>query len=185
MAGKEIITRRSLPHWYVPGAAHFITFRLFGSLPRHALDDLRKMKEDLLKKGMRANSDCHYRQTIHKQLFAHYDQLLEQDRSVVWLKDPRIAALVRSSLYFHHGSKYYLQAYCIMSNHVHVLLQPIELMSPVPAEVTSIGEQEDAKGPLEKITHSLKSYTAHEANKLLNRQGSFWQKEGSSGECVF
>jgi REP element-mobilizing transposase RayT len=25
--------------------------------------------------------------------------------------------------------------------------------------------------------HSIKSYTAHEANKILNRKGRFWSKE--------
>jgi REP element-mobilizing transposase RayT len=28
-----------------------------------------------------------------------------------------------------------------------------------------------------EIAHSIKSYTAHEANKLLNRRGQFWQHE--------
>lgn len=31
--------------------------------------------------------------------------------------------------------------------------------------------------PLYAIMHSLKSYTAHEANKTLNRTGLFWQEE--------
>ena len=30
---------------------------------------------------------------------------------------------------------------------------------------------------LEKITHSWKSYTANEANRLLGRNGAFWQPE--------
>jgi REP element-mobilizing transposase RayT len=45
-----------------------------------------------------------------------------------------------------------------MANHVHVLLTP----------------QVDAK----KIVHSLKGYSAREANKLLERTGMpFWQRE--------
>lgn len=30
---------------------------------------------------------------------------------------------------------------------------------------------------LEKIMHSIKSYTASEANKLLGRKGAFWMRE--------
>jgi REP element-mobilizing transposase RayT len=30
---------------------------------------------------------------------------------------------------------------------------------------------------LSSILHSLKSYTANEANKILNRKGQFWQPE--------
>ena len=81
-------------------------------------------------------------------------------------------------MYHHHGVKYHLIAYCIMSNHVHVLLQPI---SPSPAvlrdhEVVS-DEIHDSRGTLTSIMHSLKSYTAHRVNKLLERTGAFWQRE--------
>ena len=30
---------------------------------------------------------------------------------------------------------------------------------------------------LSKITHSIKSFTAHEMNKALNKRGKFWQDE--------
>ena len=46
-----------------------------------------------------------------------------------------------------------------MPNHVHILLTPMP-------DVT-----------VSDIMHSIKSYTAHEANKLLNRKGQFWAKE--------
>ena len=39
------------------------------------------------------------------------------------------------------------------------------------------GEIADKDSPLSAIMHSLKSYTAHEANKLLGRTGPFWQHE--------
>jgi len=31
--------------------------------------------------------------------------------------------------------------------------------------------------PLEKVLHSWKSFTSKEANRILNREGSFWQRE--------
>ena len=46
-----------------------------------------------------------------------------------------------------------------MPNHVHVLLRLLNEES------------------LSNVMHSLKSYTAHEANKLLARRGRFWFKE--------
>ena len=46
----EKITRRILPHWYVPGAMHFLTFRLAGSLPAQVLEELRLEKERLLRR---------------------------------------------------------------------------------------------------------------------------------------
>jgi hydrogenase maturation protein HypF len=44
-----------------------------------------------------------------------------------------------------------------MPNHVHVLVEPFEGHT------------------LESIAHSWKSFTAHEANKILDRNGRFWQ----------
>ena len=92
------------------------------------------------------------------------------------LDDPRVAALVRSSLHYLHGRKYHLFAYCVMPNHVHALFQPNPGGTGRPAEVP-VGETDDARNPLAEVMHSLKSYTAHEANKLLGRPGQFWQHE--------
>ena len=46
-----------------------------------------------------------------------------------------------------------------MPNHAHLLCTPLSGHS------------------LADIMHSIKSFTANEANKLLNREGRFWQKE--------
>ncbi|HUE14213.1 MAG TPA: transposase [Planctomycetaceae bacterium] len=115
-----------------------------------------------------------------------------------WLADPRVASVVRENLYHHHGSKYQLIAYCVMPNHVHVLLQPLAIEAadvgqaaslppeatpqkpakdvPAPGEPVS-DEIRDSAGPLTVLMHSLKSYTANQANKVLGRQGTFWQHE--------
>ena len=174
---KEIITRRCLPHWYVPGAAHFITYRLYGTLTPRMLDELRAKKDSLLQAAPSAKVTGQQRFRIHKQLFAQYDSYLDQIKDIKTLSDPHIAALVRSNLYHHHGAKYFLQAYCIMPNHVHVLLQPKDTISDCPTDDSAIGEREDGTSPLSSIMHSLKSYTAHEANRLLHRTGAFWQSE--------
>src|SRR5436305_1763616 len=121
----EIITRRSLPHWYVPGAAHFVTFRLAGTMPRDVIDRLQNQKQRLLNSRRATFTDLEFRHRIHKQLFAAYDAYLDAHFEIDWLRDPRIAAVVRQSLYHLHGDKLLLLAYTIMPNHVHVLFQPI------------------------------------------------------------
>lgn len=52
---------------------------------------------------------------------------------------------------------YTLHAWVIMSNHVHILIDP--------------------KAPLPRITRSIKSYTARRANHILARTGPFWLEE--------
>jgi putative DNA methylase len=179
MPSQEIVTRRHLPHWYVPGAPHFVTFRLAGTLPQAALDALKQRKDTLLsQKPPKGLSSGQYREQVHKQLFAVYDKYLDKERTIVWLSHPPIAAQVRSSLYYLHAKKYYLLAYTILPNHVHILCQPREIIAP-PAEPEQWepGERDDCHSPLSSIMHSLKSYTAHKANTILGRQGEFWQHE--------
>jgi hypothetical protein len=45
----EVITRRQLPHWYVPGAAHFVTYRLAHTIPAHILQHLREERDRCLR----------------------------------------------------------------------------------------------------------------------------------------
>ncbi len=64
-----------------------------------------------------------------------------------------------------------------MPNHVHLVLLPIESDEPHDESRSEIGDRDDGISPLSKFMHSLESYTAHEANKCLGRQGAFWQRE--------
>jgi putative DNA methylase len=99
------------------------------------------------------------------------------------LSNPAIAALIRDNLNQHNGTKYHLLSYCVMPNHVHILIQPIgdglgkSHTLPMASRETVPDEIPDRLSPLARIMHSLKSYTAHEANKILNRKGQFWQHE--------
>jgi putative transposase len=92
--------------------------------------------------------------------FAWMDRYLDEARSgPIWLRREDIAGMVagaleRSAAGLRHFD---LFAYAIMPNHVHVLLQPLVAPS--------------------KLMQSLKGFTAHEANRLLNRRGEFWQCE--------
>ena len=84
---------------------------------------------------------------------------LDQNYGSGHLRDSRIAAVLQETLLKWDGERYKLIAWVIMPNHGHVLL------TPAP-EVT-----------VSDIVHSIKSFTAHEANKILNRKGQFWAKE--------
>ena len=87
------------------------------------------------------------------------DSLLDQALGECHLKDYAIATLVAETLKKFNNDRYRLMAWSIMPNHVHVVLQPAAGQS------------------LAAINHSIKSWTAKEANKLLGRIGEFWQKE--------
>jgi REP element-mobilizing transposase RayT len=84
---------------------------------------------------------------------------LDQGHGSCYLKEPGLASMVQDALLFHDESKYRLSAWVIMPNHVHLLCTPA------------------AGHNLAEIMHSLKSYTANESNRMLGREGRFWQKE--------
>jgi len=75
------------------------------------------------------------------------------------LRNPAIATIVEDTLLKFDGERYRLISWSIMPNHGHILLTPNEGIE------------------LSDIMHSIKSYTAHEANKILGRKGKFWAKE--------
>ena len=87
------------------------------------------------------------------------ERYLDKGSGSCLLKDERVAKLTEDSLLFQHTKKYDLIAWVIMPNHIHFLATPLESVE------------------LRTIAHSIKSYTAHEANKVLGRQGQFWQHE--------
>ena len=133
--------RGFLPHFDGAERTQFLTFRLFDSMPQELLDLWRKESLD----------DVHFRKKIEKYLDAGHGSC--------WLSQPEIASIVCDSLRFHHQTKYDLDSWVIMPNHVHVLLTPLPGFH------------------LDQVEHSIKSYTANEANKILMRRGQFWAAE--------
>ena len=119
MEPHEIITRRRLPHWYVPGAAHFMTYGLAGSIPASVLGAMREERERCLRKPVPSGTpQPRLRERAHKQFFARYDEYLDRKCGIAWLGQPKVASMIRQNLYHHHEKMYYLLAYCIMSSHV-------------------------------------------------------------------
>jgi putative DNA methylase len=184
MSDRESVTRGILPHWYVPGAAHFVTYRLAGTLPQTILAALRAERQARLnQKPPDGLNFYQFKLRVHKQMFLAYDHHLDHVDKLDWLTRAEVAAIIRENLYHHDGHKYHLLAYCIMPNHVHVLLQPTEVelaeqgqAIPSPDGVHS-DEFPDKRSPLAKIMHSLKSYTANRINEVLGRAGQCWQHE--------
>ena len=173
----DFFFRRNLPHWYPLGVPFFLTYRLAGTLPRNVFSELEKERQRLQALPREDKySEQEWQTRIEKQLFALWDEHLDRDLKIQWLADPRIAEIVRENLYHHAGTKYALWAYVIMPNHVHVLLKPDEVWER-RFEVDDSNRAQYEKGPLSAILHSLRSYTANKANKVLGRTGKFWQDE--------
>jgi putative transposase len=176
----EQVTRGDLPHWYRPGYAHFVTYRLVNSIPARVLKELHAECELRLRATYGADDPVRLRDDIHKIMFAKYDRFLDGSLAHAWLKSKEVANMIRENLYYHRGTKYELISYCIMPTHVHVVLQPFEVTdhpSLGDGKMIRFLEVPDGQSPLTQIMHSLKSFTANRANQILGRSGRFWQKE--------
>jgi putative transposase len=168
--------RRKLPHWHPKGQMFFITFRLVNSLPMHIIQSLQAEKErermSILSKfrGIRLQDELY---KLDKKSFGRFDVWLDQcvEESPRWLLEKEVATIVIEDLHALNGERYRLIAYCIMSNHSHIVLDTFGYdFSPEHSGVT-------APYPLTDTLKHLKGRTARRSNHALGRSGSFWHHE--------
>jgi len=160
---------RNLPHIHPEGYPLFITFRLADSLPLEVLQELKKQRESALKLLKNQTSDEIYK--IEKKHFGRYDEWL--DRCVSgprWLEDKTVADIVAEKIHSMNGKYFQLMTYCIMPNHVHLLIEPI-----IADDLRHRGKT--AQYPVTDALRLLKGSTARTCNLELKRSGHFWNHE--------
>ncbi|MCH2204805.1 MAG: transposase [Lentisphaerales bacterium] len=121
--------RGFIPHFDQLETYQFITFRLSDSLPQSVLDELIRFDVE--------NTSGEKARLVEKYLDSGY--------GCCALGNTSMAKTLQETLKIHHGKKYDLVAWCVMPNHVHVLI--------------------NQKESLGKILQSWKSYTGRWAKK--------------------
>jgi putative transposase len=152
--------RRHLPHQFPEGAAIFLTWNLKGAIPDEVVERLRRQREQLQREPPRKSESPRDRALRHgKLIFRKADEFLDRtDRGPLYLKESAAAKIVEDAiLYGCREQRYELFAWCVMANHVHLLVLP--------------------RWKLPKITQGIKGFTAHEINRLRGTAGTFWQDE--------
>jgi REP element-mobilizing transposase RayT len=137
MTPKGWHSRGYLPHFDSAETIQFVTFRLADSLPRAVAEALAKLPDNL----------------------AEIDRRLDGGMGSCWLKEPAVARMVEAAIIHFDGQRYRLLAWCVMPNHVHVVIEPL-----------------DDHG-LGAIVQAWKSFSAKQANRTLGRSGPFWHKD--------
>jgi len=131
--------RRRLPHWQPEGAPIFLTWRLHGSLPRSKIAG----------------------PVTEGQRFVLLDRQLDSAScGPTFLKNAQVAEAVIKTFFIaaNKWDLYELFAWVVMSNHVHLLVQPHKSLS--------------------EVTRAVKKASARQANLILGRSGlPFWQDE--------
>lgn len=172
---------RHLPHWQPTGVVFFITFRLKGSLPYEAIKALREEREREKIEAEKSAQDQSRKQNYldERNYFGRWDTLLDKaEFGPCWLSQPEVAKIVKEALMYRDEKVFDLYAFCIMSNHVHLVIKPCrsERYSNLQMQSNQSDHQPDIL-PLHKIMQSLKRHTARQANIVLGRDGAFWQDE--------
>lgn len=140
-------SRGYLPHYDGGEITQFVTVHLGDALPKKVVD---AWKAELAQETDEERK---------KQLYWRAEKYIDRGYGECYLRLASVANIVRDALRHFDGVRYKLIAWVIMPNHIHFLLRPV-------AEVE-----------LEDIIHSIKSYTALRANRILGRTGKFWQEE--------
>jgi REP element-mobilizing transposase RayT len=156
---KEWFSRGYLPHRDKTGLVQHVTFHLADSIPQKSRDRLKldmQILENELSKENADNKTRKHRIAVEKLKRIH--ELLDAGHGECHLRNPHYAKIVRDALLKFDGDRYNLKTWCIMPNHVHVLM--------------GCNDVSEAK-----IVHSWKSYTALAINRELNRNGHFWHRE--------
>lgn len=148
---KGIHNRGYLPHWDFENSVQAITFRLADSLP---LDVVKRWKRELNHQLESPDSvESSKAQAELRRRIAEYE---DAGYGAFFLGDPDCAAIVQRQLINSHERNCKLIEWCVMPNHVHVLVKL------------------NRDTPLHEIVKRWKAVSAIEINRLLSRKGSFW-----------
>ena len=147
--------KRNLPHIYIPKHTYFITFRVKGSLPISKLKELFLWMEEQKPPMNRVE-----KYKMDSIFFSKYDELLNDNKKINYLKNPKLASVVAGLIHSYDKKEYNLIAYSIMPNHVHLVISLLE----------------NSKS-LDKIMQNIKRISAFKINRILGKRGTFWQSE--------
>lgn len=134
--------RGYLPHFDAPHVTQFVTFMLFDAFPvarRQEWEGILNEPDESLRRRK-------------------LESWLDRGHGECWLRQAEVAAQVDEILRGDDGKLYRLQAWVVMANHVHLVVDVWDT-------------------PLSKLLNLWKGRSARAANKLLARSGHFWERE--------
>jgi putative transposase len=144
-------SRGYLPHFDHPELIQFITMRLWDAVPDRLIRDWKielAWSADLPSKDKR-------RIALQNRI----ERYADAGHGSCYLGDDWIAGIVESALLHFDGRRYRVLGWCILPNHVHIVIEIFE------------------RFPMEDVLQTFKSYTAHASNRTLQRSGPFWFRE--------
>jgi len=127
-------SRKRLPHIDAPHTTQFVTFCLFDAFSRNE-----------------------YAIPFDDEL--SWDDAIDRGLGSCLLAIPEVATIVDTSVRYFDGERYDLHAWCVMPNHVHVLVTTGEELL------------------LSEIVVGWKRFTARAINRIAARAGAVWARD--------
>jgi len=185
-------TERHRPHVQPPDAILFVTYRLAGSIPRATVREYKARKQWLAGQLMLVNNEAQKNdapelkrwleqvENFNRDWFVKFEDVMHKaNNGPMWMKDERVADAVALSLQKLDGDAYRLDAFSVMSNHVHAVFKPFlserELIERLDEEGHPFFTSDCPS--LSRIMHSVKGSSARDCNLILSRTGQFWEHE--------
>jgi len=170
----NVFYRRNLPHLQPTGGIFFVTYMLYGAIPRHVNEQWRReYEEEVMRLADQAKKEAaafytDSKNKIDRKFRLKQEKYLDSRKDGPFhFSDSNLAQIAVESLLFWDNKRIEVICFCIMPNHIHAVIRTMR-----PDEVE--GGIEVA---LNSIMHSIKRHSANQCNKLLNTAGRFWQEE--------
>lgn len=149
------------PHWDIEAGTYFVTFNLFDAFPdeeRARIENERRAHVSMMERTRGRMTPAEVA-ALNRIIRKETEKVLDRGTGSCFMNDPRIAKLVANAITFCDQLRYHLFAWTVMPNHVHMVFRLRDGVT------------------LDRVVHSIKSYTAQQANRILNRAGAFWQAD--------
>ncbi len=159
----ELVTRHKShgPHLQFTDSILFITWRLAFTLPKFVMqlfNEIRSNKED---KEEQLTELKHSNNYIFAKFWEYDEALGNLPQLGFSLNDAQIAELLRNTIHYYDGKMYDLYAFCIMSNHVHLVVRALK-------------KEDGTFYRVDQIVQSIKKYSSKQINEYLGRSGQIW-----------
>jgi len=159
---------RKLPHWRQEGATYFVTFHTQDSLPRTALDDLIRKRDEWLRLHPSPRSDEHLKE-LSRLISLRTEYWLHQGHGTCPFNHLEHRERMHKALLHFHGTeeqrdrgedkRVELGAFVAMPNHAHIVVRPFEGID------------------LEDWLGSVKQFVSKRTPQKFKPNGNLWFRE--------
>ena len=153
---------RSLPHWEAAGAIYHVSFHLADSVPQTQLEAWRAERlriSELAKTEGRPLTQDEI-ELLKRVYDEHIERYLTSGYGSCHLRRPEVGEALKKTICQANGEKYALHEWCIMPNHVHIIVGGFTDLAPI-----------------RDILQIWKSASAHRMNRILERTGEVWHRD--------